>query len=117
MLTQIEKDSKRFGVLKERAEGRHREVRESWERNGTFASPLQKIWESPAPAAGAPKPAGPVMEAFRPAIDRGMIALLDLQGTLQVFDAAAGRFQWTAKIEDFAFFFANSGGMTVLPMD
>ncbi len=117
ILTQIDKDPKRLGVLRERAEGRHREVRESWERNGTFSSPLQKIWETPAPAAGAPKPAGPAMEAFRPAIDRGIIAVLDLQGALQAFDSATGRLQWSAKTEDFSSFFTNTAGMTVLPLD
>ncbi len=117
MLTQIDKDPKRLGALKDRAEGRHKEVRESWERNGTFSSPLQKIWESAAPAAGTPKPAGPTMEAFRPAVDRGVITVLDLQGALQSFDASTGRLQWSAKTEDFSYFLANSGGMTVLPMD
>src|SRR6185295_2871737 len=80
MLSEIAKDPARLGSLKERAEARHKEMKESWERNGTFSTPLKTVWVSPPPLAGAAKPGGPTMDAFRPAVDCGKIYLLDLQG-------------------------------------
>jgi outer membrane protein assembly factor BamB len=77
-------------------------------------APLQKIWESPVPAA---KPAGPTLEAFRPAIDRGRIFVLDLQGTVQALDASTLQSIWQAKTEDLSFFFQTTNGLTVLPVD
>jgi outer membrane protein assembly factor BamB/tetratricopeptide (TPR) repeat protein len=117
MLSEIAKDSQRLGSIKSRAEGRHKDLKESWERNGTFSSPLKKIWESPAPAAGSPKPAGPTFDAFRPAIDGGKIYTLDLQGGLRSLDAGTGEVLWQAKTEDFSFFFQGVNSLTVLPMD
>jgi len=114
MLTDAAKDPARLGTIRERAEKRHKELKESWERNGVFGSPLQKIWESSATAS---KPAGPPLDAFRPAIDRGRIVVLDLQGLVQSIDAATLQTVWQQKTEDFGTFFQTNNGLTVLPMD
>jgi outer membrane protein assembly factor BamB/tetratricopeptide (TPR) repeat protein len=117
MLSEISRDAQRLGSIKARAEIRHKDLKESWERNGTFSSPLKKIWESSVPAAGAPKPAGPTFDALRPAIDGGKIYALDLQGNLRALDAGTGEVLWQARTEDFSFFFQSVNNLTVLPMD
>lgn len=115
MLTESAKDAARLASVRERAEKRHKELKESWERNGVFGSPLRKIWESPAPLS---KPVGPTLEAFRPTIDRGRLYVLDLQGQVQAIDTATLQPIWSAGTEDFSYFFQiTSNSLTALPMD
>ncbi|HVE39632.1 MAG TPA: PQQ-binding-like beta-propeller repeat protein [Planctomycetota bacterium] len=125
LLTEIAKDEARLGGLKARAEARHNELKESWERNGTFSTPLQTVWSSSSPAspeAAAAKPApvkppGPTMDAFRPAIDCGRIASLDVQGVLRVTDLGTSAPLWQANTEDFSSFLQAANNLTVLPLD
>jgi outer membrane protein assembly factor BamB len=122
LLSEIAKDEARLGVLRARAEARHKELKESWERNGTFSTPLQTVWSTPAEAAGIPaaapvKPAVPTMEAFRPLIDCGRIYVLDLQGNLRASDLANGAQVWQATTEDFSSFLQAPNNLTVLPLD
>ena len=127
LLSEIAKDEARLGAVRARAEARHKELKESWERNGTFSTPLQTVWSGPGagpaeagagtPVAAAPKPAGPTMDAFRPGIDCGRLYALDLQGAVQASDLATGASVWQAKTEDFASFLQAGNNLTVLPLD
>jgi outer membrane protein assembly factor BamB/tetratricopeptide (TPR) repeat protein len=117
LISEIAKDEARLGAVRSRAEARHKELKESWERNGTFSTPLQTVWASPAPLAGAPKPAGPTMDAFRPVVDCGKIYVLGLQGNLQATDTATTEVVWQGKTEDFASFLQASNNLVVLPLD
>jgi tetratricopeptide (TPR) repeat protein/outer membrane protein assembly factor BamB len=117
LLTEIAKDEARLGGLKARAEARHKELRESWERNGTFSTPLQTVWSSPAPGPAPARPTGPTMDAFRPVVDCGRLFVLDLQGSVQATDLGGGAALWQAKTEDFASFLQASNNLTVLALD